>query len=90
MRLALGANHGQITRTILGHGFRVTLTGVAIGAVLVLALSRVVEPQAYPVGELPWIVASVLGLLSMMTLVACWVPARRALDLDRLAALRAE
>ena len=90
VRLALGAARGQIARMVLGHGFRVTLTGMAIGTVLVLALSRVVERQAYPVGDLPWIFASVLGLLSMMTLIACWVPARRALDVDPLAALRAE
>ena len=90
VRLALGANRRQITGTVLGHGFRVTLTSMAIGTVLVCALSRVVEPQAYPVGELPWIVASVVGLLSVMTLAACWVPARRALDLDPLEALRAE
>jgi putative ABC transport system permease protein len=90
VRLALGANRRQITGTVLGHGFRVTLTSMAIGTVLVFALSRVVEPQAYPVGELPWIVASVVGLLSVMTLAACWIPARRALDLDPLEALRAE
>jgi ABC-type lipoprotein release transport system permease subunit len=57
-RLALGANRGQIARTVLGHGFRATLTGVAIG--------------------------------TMMTLIACWVPARRALDVDPVAALRSE
>jgi predicted permease len=90
VRLALGANRGQITRTVLGHGFRVTLTGIAIGTVLVFALSRMVERQAYPVGELPWIFASVVGLLSMMTLIACWVPSRRALDVDPVAALRSE
>jgi predicted permease len=90
VRLALGATRGQIARTVLGHGFRVTLTGMAIGAVLVVALSRVVERQAYPVGDLPWIFAAVVGLVSMMTLIACWVPARRAVDVDPLAALRAE
>jgi predicted permease len=90
VRLALGAARGEITRTVLGHGFRVTLTGIAIGTVFVLGLSRVVEWQAYPVGDLPWIFASVVGLLSMITLIACWVPARRAVDVDPLAALRAE
>jgi predicted permease len=90
VRLALGAARGQIARTVLGHGFRVTLAGMAIGTVLVLALSRVVERQAYPVGDLPWIFASVVGLLSMKTLIACWVPARRAVNVDPLAALRAE
>jgi len=90
VRLALGANRGQITSTFLSHGFRVTFTGIAIGTVLVFALSRVVERKAYPVGELPWIFASVVGLLSMMTLIACWVPARRALDVDPVAALRSE
>jgi putative ABC transport system permease protein len=63
---------------------------MAIGTVLVFALSRMVERQAYPVGELPWIFASVVGLLPMMTLIACWFPARRALDVDPVAGLRSE
>jgi hypothetical protein len=90
VRLALGANRGHIVRTVLSHGFRVALAGMAIGTVLVFGLSRMVERQTYPVGELPWIFASVVGLLSMMTFIACWVPARRALDVDPVTALRSE
>jgi len=58
---------------------------LAIGRALVFALSRIVERQAYPVGELPWIVASVVGLLSMMTLIACRVSGC-GLDVDPVAA----
>jgi putative ABC transport system permease protein len=90
VRLALGAARGQIARMVLGHGFRVMITGAAIGTVLLLGLSRLVERQAYSIGDLPWIFASVVGLLSTMTFIACWVPIQRALGVDPLAVLRGE
>jgi putative ABC transport system permease protein len=90
IRLALGADRAQIAGTVLGHGFRVTALGMAIGALLTFSATRLLVQRAFPVMDLPWIFAAVVSLLSMLTLVACWVPLRRALNVDPAAALRAE
>ena len=90
VRLALGANSAQIAQTVLAHGFRVTTIGMAVGALLTLAASRLLSRQAYPMSDLPWMLAAVAGLLSVLTLLACWVPLRRALAVDPVAALRSE
>jgi putative ABC transport system permease protein len=90
VRLALGADRTQIARAILGHGFRVTAAGAAIGTLLTLAVTRLLVQQAFAVRDLPWILAAVIALLSILTLAASWVPLRRALSVDPNAALRAE
>ncbi len=90
VRLALGADRAQIAQTILGHGFRVTATGIAIGTLLTLAVIRLLAQQAFSVRDLPWILAAVITLLSILTLAASWVPLRRALNVDPIAALRTE
>jgi predicted permease len=90
VRLALGANSAQIARTVLAHGFRVTAAGVAVGAFLTLTAGRLLARQAYQVSDLPWMFAAVTSLLSILTLLACWVPLRRALAVDPVAALRSE
>jgi ABC-type antimicrobial peptide transport system permease subunit len=90
VRLALGATSAQIARTVLAHGFRVTASGMAVGAVLTLTVVRLLARQAYQVSDLPWMFAAVAGLLSILTLVACWIPLRRALAVDPVAALRLE
>jgi putative ABC transport system permease protein len=87
VRLALGANSAQ---TVLAHGFRVTAFGIAAGAVLTLAAARLLARQAYPMIDLPWMFAAVAGLLSILTLLACWLPLRRALAVDPVTALRSE
>jgi predicted permease len=90
VRLALGASSAQIARTILARGFRVTAAGVAIGGLLTLTGGRLLARQAYLVSDLPWMFAAVAILLSALTLVACWVPLRRAIAVDPVAALRSE
>jgi putative ABC transport system permease protein len=90
VRLALGANSAQVARTVLAHGFRVTAFGIATGALLTLAASRMLAGQAYQMADLPWMFAAVAALLSVLALLACWVPLRRALAVDPVAALRAE
>jgi ABC-type antimicrobial peptide transport system permease subunit len=90
VRLSLGANSAQIARTVLAHGFRVTATGMAVGAMLTLTAGRLLARQAYQLSDLPWMFAAVASFLSILTLLACWVPLRRALAVDPVAALRAE
>jgi putative ABC transport system permease protein len=90
VRLALGANSAQIARTVLAHGFRVTAAGMVVGALLTLTAGRLLARQAYQVSDLPWMLAAVASFLSILTLIACWVPLRRALAVDPATALRAE
>lgn len=90
VRLALGANAVQIAQIVLGHGLRVTAIGMAVGTLLTIAAGRLLAQQAYPVSDLPWMLAAVAGLLIILTLVACWVPLRRALAVDPVTALRSE
>jgi predicted permease len=105
VRLALGASRAQITHMVLGYGLRVTAIGVGLGAMLTMAVSRMlahVNPgvggnqlqhnavQGYSAGELAWMLATLGSVLLVLTLVACWVPLRRALAVDPVTVLRTE
>jgi len=90
VRLALGASNAQIAWTVLAHGFRITAAGVTMGAMLTLTAGRLLARQAYQVNDLPWLFAAVASLLSVLALLACWVPLRRAISVDPVAALRSE
>jgi putative ABC transport system permease protein len=82
---------GEILRMILGQGMALALVGVAFGLLGALWLTRLLQQLLFevaPTDLLTYIgVALVLGLA---TLVACYVPARRAARVDPLIALRAE
>jgi putative ABC transport system permease protein len=90
VRLALGASAMQIAQTVLRHGFRVTVIGMALGILLTTTASRLLARQGLPTGDLPWMVLAVATLLLLLTVVACWVPVRRAIALDPVATLRSE
>ena len=90
VRVALGATAVHIARTVLGHGLRVWAIGMAAGAALTMAVSRLLPQQGYDVSDLPWMFMSVASLLLVLTLLACWVPLRRALAVDPMLTLRSE
>jgi predicted permease len=90
VRLALGASASQIARTVLGHGFRVTAVGMTVGTVFTLMAGRLLAHEAYPIAELPWIFGVVASFLLFLTVLAGWVPLRRALAVDPVTALRSE
>jgi ABC-type antimicrobial peptide transport system permease subunit len=89
--MALGAQKGEILKMILGHGLRLTLIGLAIGAAGALALTRLMTNLLYgvrPSDPLTFIAVSLL--LTMVALLACYIPARRAMKVDPMVALRYE
>jgi predicted lysophospholipase L1 biosynthesis ABC-type transport system permease subunit len=91
IRLALGAQKGDVLRLVLGDGLKLTLAGVAIGAVLSLALIRVLPRILYGLaaGSSPVMLAAGL-LLTGIALLACWIPARRATRVNPVEILKAE
>jgi putative ABC transport system permease protein len=91
IRLALGAQRGDILKLILRQGVIATLAGVGIGMVLGLALTRVMASLLYGINWSDWtIFAFVAILLAAVAVTASYVPARRAMEVDPIVALRNE
>jgi predicted permease len=91
IRIALGANHQDVLLLILGEGLKVILSGILIGVIGSLALTRLLSSMLYGIGTTdPLTFGSVSLLLTGVALVACYVPARRAMHLNPLIALRCE
>ncbi len=91
IRMALGAQSTDVLRSILSHGMRLTLTGLAIGAIGAFGLVRLFSSLLYGVGARDLTTyAAVTALLGSVALIAVYVPARRASRVDPMASLRFE
>jgi putative ABC transport system permease protein len=91
IRSAVGAQQRDISRLIFGEGFRLIAGGVLVGVVLALLLSRVLRSFLFEVQpDDPLTLVSVGALFLAVGLLACWVPVRRARNVDPLEALRYE
>ena len=89
VRLALGAQTGDITWLIMKEGITVGVTGIAVGVAGAVALSRALASELHGVSPLdPLTYVSVVVIVALVTFVACYVPTRRALRVDPLTALR--
>ncbi len=91
IRLALGAEAGQVKNMVVFQGMRLTLAGVVIGVAAALALTRFIASFLYGVEAWdPLVFVSVPAVLSIVALLAVWLPARRASRVDPMDALRYE
>jgi len=91
VRLALGARPAHIRGMVLGHGLRLFGIGIAVGALAVAASAGVIRSFLFGVSPLdPQTYLAVGFILSVVTILAAWLPARRACRINPIVALRSE
>ncbi|MEY2555855.1 MAG: hypothetical protein QOF93_999 [Verrucomicrobiota bacterium] len=91
IRMALGAQTGAVLRMIMGEGFVMLASGLVLGLLFAIATSRILSGILYEVGSLDPVAFTVAPLvLAIAALIATWLPARRATQVDPIQALRAQ
>jgi ABC-type lipoprotein release transport system permease subunit len=91
VRVALGAQIGDVVRLVVSDGLKLGLLGLAIGGVAALSAARWVKPLLFEESPSdPLVFALVTATLLAVTVAASWIPARRAARVDPQVALRTE
>jgi ABC-type antimicrobial peptide transport system permease subunit len=91
IRMALGAQRKDILGLVFGRGMRLTAMGICAGVLAALALTRLMGQLLFDVSPTdPVTLSAVVLLLALMALIACYVPAVRAMRIDPMRALRTE
>jgi putative ABC transport system permease protein len=91
IRLALGASVGQVKSMVVVQGMRLAVVGVVVGMASALALTRYLASVLYGVeAQDPLVFAVAPAILTLVALLAAWIPARRASGVDPIEALRCE
>jgi len=91
IRMSLGAQPAQVLRLVMEQGAKLALAGILIGGAAALALTRLMRSLLFEVGPAdPLTFAGVAALLVGVALAACYIPARRAMRIDPMTALRYE
>jgi len=91
IRMALGAKRQSILNMVLREGMILAAVGLGLGMTMGTALTRLLSSQLYNLSATdPWTFTAVSMLLMAVALVACFIPARRAMRVDPMVALRYE
>jgi predicted permease len=91
IRIAMGARRRNVLRWVIAEGMRMAVVGVAIGVVAAFGLTRLMAKLLYGVSAVdPLTFAAVAGVLLLVALVACYIPAWRAMRVDPIVVLRHE
>jgi ABC-type antimicrobial peptide transport system permease subunit len=89
--MALGAQGGDVLKMVIRQGLAMILGGVALGLLAALGLTRLMKSLLFSVSASdPLIFLVTASLLTLVALLACWIPARQAMKVDPIAALREE
>jgi putative ABC transport system permease protein len=80
-----------VLRLVLGHGLKLVFAGIVLGLAAALASARVIASLLFGVSATdPVTLAVVIATLSLVAMLACYIPARRAAKIDPMSALRSE
>src|SRR5262245_9603980 len=91
IRMALGARTGDVMKLVIGQGMRLVLAGLVMGLAGTVGLTRLMKKMLFGVSTTdPMTYAVIALLLTLVALLACWIPARRATRLDPLVSLHNE
>jgi predicted permease len=91
VRMALGAQSSSVLKLVVGQGMKLAFAGVAVGLVTSIALTGTIKSLLFGVSATdPLTFAAITLLLAAVALLACWIPARRAMKVDPVIALRNE
>lgn len=91
IHMALGATRENVLMKILGQGLRLTGAGLVVGLIASIVLTRLLQTQLFNVKPTdPATIASVMGVITAVALIACYIPAARATRVDPMVVLRDE
>jgi ABC-type antimicrobial peptide transport system permease subunit len=91
IRMALGAHPGSVLKLVLRQGIVLAIVGAVVGIAIALGVTRYLASMLYDVrANDPATMIGVAVLLTVVALAACWIPARRAMRVDPMVALRYE
>ena len=89
IRMALGAQRRDVLSMVLGHGMTLAIVGIAIGLGGALAATRALRSMLFEISPSdPWTLAAAAILFAAVAVAACYIPARRAIQIDPMTTLR--